>query len=85
MQFEFSRQFPKYLSMDWSTFQSTHVYLSEHFFVAINQNGKYIHLYMTLVGILKYTVLRLMLKTRRCLLSVLHDLTVRWRHRFTVA
>jgi hypothetical protein len=23
MQFEFSRQFPKYISMDWSTFQST--------------------------------------------------------------
>jgi hypothetical protein len=44
MQFEFSRQFPKYISMDWSTYQSTYVYLSVHFFVAINQNGKYIHL-----------------------------------------
>jgi hypothetical protein len=36
---------PKYISLDWSTFQSTYVYISVHFLVAINQNGKYIHIY----------------------------------------
>jgi hypothetical protein len=42
MQFEFSRQFPKYIYglVHFPVYQ----YLSVHFFVAINQNGKYIHL-----------------------------------------
>jgi hypothetical protein len=33
--------------------------------------------------VLHYTDLRLMLKTSHFLLSVLHDLTVRWRNHFT--
>jgi hypothetical protein len=41
MQFEFSRQFPKYsISLDWVTFPSTYIYLFVHFFVASTKVAK---------------------------------------------
>jgi hypothetical protein len=40
MQFEYSRQSPKYISLDRVTFPTIYIYLFLHFFVAVNQKGK---------------------------------------------